>query len=96
MPTLKGTEASLSYVQCFLYFLSSSKNVFIFHITCLETFWTDLVKLKATNELTRQTNKNSQTQTTVWWLPEEKGGQGEVVKGKEGQIYDDRRFDFRW
>ena len=27
VPTLKGTEASLSYVQCFLYFLSSSINV---------------------------------------------------------------------
>ena len=27
VPTLKGTEASLSYVQCFLYFVSSSINV---------------------------------------------------------------------
>ena len=43
MPTLKGTEASLSYVQCFLYLVSSSINVFIFHITWLATFWTDLV-----------------------------------------------------
>ena len=30
--TLKGTEASLSYVQCFLYLVSSSINVSIFHI----------------------------------------------------------------
>ncbi|KAF6086176.1 hypothetical protein HJG60_008382 [Phyllostomus discolor] len=30
MPTLKGTEASLSYVQCFLYLVSSSVNVSIF------------------------------------------------------------------
>ena len=27
VPTLKGTEASLSYVQCFLYLVSSSINV---------------------------------------------------------------------
>ena len=33
VPTLKGTEASLSYVQCFLYLVSSSINVSIFHIT---------------------------------------------------------------
>ena len=43
MPTLKGTEESLSYVQCFLYLVSSSINVSIFHITWLDTFWTDLV-----------------------------------------------------
>ena len=30
MPTLKGTEASLSYVQCFLYLVSSSINVSYF------------------------------------------------------------------
>ena len=30
MPPLKGTEASLSYVQCFLYLVSSSINVSIF------------------------------------------------------------------
>ena len=33
VPALKGTEASLSCVQCFLYPVSSSINVFIFHIT---------------------------------------------------------------
>ena len=27
MPTLKGTEVLLSYVQCFLYLVSSSINV---------------------------------------------------------------------
>ena len=43
VPTLKGTEASLSYVQCFLYLVSSSVNISFFHITCLDTFWTDLV-----------------------------------------------------
>ena len=42
MPTLKGTEASLSHVQCFLYLVSSSINVSVFHITWLDTFWTDL------------------------------------------------------
>ena len=43
MPTLKGTEASLSYVQGFSYPVSSSINVSIFHITGLDTSWTDLV-----------------------------------------------------
>ena len=42
VPTLEGTEASLSYVQCVLYLVSSSINVFIFHSTWLDTFWTDL------------------------------------------------------
>ena len=38
---LKGTEASLSYVQCFLYLVSSSINACasIFHITWMDTFW---------------------------------------------------------
>ena len=31
MATLKGTEASLSYVQCFLYLVSFSINVSAFH-----------------------------------------------------------------
>ena len=43
VPTLKGTAALLSYVQRFLYFVSSSINVSIFHITWLDSFWTDLV-----------------------------------------------------
>ena len=43
VPTVKGTEASLSYVQCFLYNVSSSINVSIVHVTCLDTFWTDLI-----------------------------------------------------
>ena len=41
VPTLKGTEVSLSCVQCFLYLVSSSKNVSSFHSTWLDTFWTD-------------------------------------------------------
>ena len=36
VPTFKGTEVSLSYVQCFLY-LVSSVSVSIFHITWLDT-----------------------------------------------------------
>ena len=44
--TLKGSEVSLSYVQCFLYLLCSSINVSIFHIIWLNTFWTDLVIYK--------------------------------------------------
>ena len=46
MLTLKGTEVSVSYVQCFLCLVSSSINVSIFHITWLDTFWTDLVSLQ--------------------------------------------------
>ena len=42
VPTLKGTETSLSYVECSLYLVSSSINVSIFHIMWLDTFWTDL------------------------------------------------------
>ena len=37
-PTLKGTEASSSYVQCFLYLVSSSVNVSIFRISWLDIF----------------------------------------------------------
>ena len=40
MPTLRRTEVSLSYVQCFLSLVSSSINVSIFHCTWLDTFWT--------------------------------------------------------
>ena len=43
MLTLKGTKASLSYVQGFLYLVSSSINVSIFYIAQLDTFWTDLI-----------------------------------------------------
>ena len=43
VPTLKVTEESLYYVQCFLYLVSSSINVSIFHITWLDSFWADLV-----------------------------------------------------
>ena len=38
VPTLKGTEASSSQVQCFLYLVSSSITVSIFHVTWLGTF----------------------------------------------------------
>ena len=41
--TLKGTEVSLSYLQDFLYLVSSSINVSISPITWLDTFWTDLI-----------------------------------------------------
>ena len=45
MPTLKGTEVSLSYVQCFLYLISFWINVSIFHSVWLDTFWTGLIYL---------------------------------------------------
>ena len=38
VPTLKGTEASLSYVQRFLYLVSSSIHVSIFHSTWMDIF----------------------------------------------------------
>ena len=47
MPTLKETKASSSYVQCFLYLVSSSINVFIFYIIWLDTFWKDHIYIAA-------------------------------------------------
>ena len=47
------------------------------------------IKLKATNKQTIKANNNSQTQTTVWWLPEGRGWG--IVKGKVGQIHSDGR-----
>ena len=41
VPTLKGTEASLSNVRWFLYLVSSSTDVSIFYVTWLDTFWRD-------------------------------------------------------
>lgn len=42
MPTLKGTEVSLSCAQCFSYLVSSLINVSVFRITWLAgTSWTD-------------------------------------------------------
>ena len=46
LSTLKGTKVSLSCEQCFLYLLFSSISVSIFHITWLDTFWTDLLYQK--------------------------------------------------
>ena len=43
VPALKGTEASLSCVQCFLCLVSSPINASIFHITWLDTFWIELI-----------------------------------------------------
>ena len=40
VPALKGTEVSLSFVQCFSYLISSI-NVSIFHGKWLDVFWTD-------------------------------------------------------
>ena len=39
-------------------------------------------KVKSNKWTTRKPNENSQTQKTVWWLPEGKG----IVRGKVGQI----------
>ena len=55
VPTLKGTEVSLSYIQCFLYLISSSINVSTFHNTWMDTFWTDDVN----KELLQLNNKKN-------------------------------------
>ena len=39
--SLKGTAVSLFHIQCFLYLVSSSINVSIFHSACRDTFWAD-------------------------------------------------------
>ena len=44
VPTLKGTEVSLSYVRYVLY-LVSLINISIFHSTWLDAFWPDLTYL---------------------------------------------------
>ena len=56
VPTLKGTEVSLSYVQRFLYLVPSSVSISIFHITWLETFWTDLIYANILNKLQMTVN----------------------------------------
>ena len=55
VPTLRGTEASLSYVQCLLYLVSSSRNAPIFHSTRMDTFWTDLLCWTMTRSTTAGT-----------------------------------------
>ena len=43
-------DASLSYVQCFLYLVSSSINASIFHSTWLDTLWKDLTSLSSSSQ----------------------------------------------
>ena len=43
----EGTEASLSGVQCFLYFISSSISISNFYIIWLVNFWTDFLARSA-------------------------------------------------
>ena len=40
---LEGDRGIIVLCTCFLYIVSSSINVSIFHITWLDTFWTDLI-----------------------------------------------------
>ena len=56
VPSLMGTEASLSYVRCFLYLVSSSVNLSIFHITWLDNFWIDLVYTHQNQKTKTKTN----------------------------------------
>ena len=64
MPTLKGTQVSLSYVQCFLY-LVSSINVSIFHITWLDTFCPDLVCSLICSESGNAECYNTKSKTSI-------------------------------
>ena len=43
--TLKGAEASLFFVQCFLCLISFSTHISIFHSTLLDTFWVDMYNI---------------------------------------------------
>ena len=47
------------------------------------------IKLKATNEQTRITNKTHRHRQ--WFGGDQREGGGGAVKGKGGQLYDDRR-----
>ena len=49
---MKGTKASLFYVQCLLYLVSSSISVSIFHSTRLDIFWTALIYVLVSNPST--------------------------------------------
>ena len=51
-------EASLPCVQCFLYLVSFSVNVSIFHVTWMDTLWTDLYISRLRNSLLLSKNKN--------------------------------------
>ena len=51
------------------------------------------INLKATNEQTRERNKQKLTDTDNSMVVTRGKGRG-IVKGKEGQIHSDRRFDF--
>ena len=68
MPTLNGTEVSWSYVQCFLYLVFSSINVSIFHITWLDTFWTDFVNQSYLTILETRTKKELATEKYIFFL----------------------------
>ena len=65
LSALKGTEASLSYVQCFLYLVSSSISVSVFHVTLLDTFWPDLIYYTFMSRNPKWLNKNNKP---IWEL----------------------------
>ena len=78
VPTLKGTEGSLSYVQCFFYLASSLINVSIFHIIWLHTFWTGIIyyseikkilKIKRKSQGLRQRIKQIAKANEAEWHP---------------------------
>ena len=65
--TFKGTEASLFYVQFFLYLVSFSISVSIFHITWLDTFWTDLIVNNL--DLRDHIQITIENAFSLYWLP---------------------------
>ena len=67
MSTFKGTEASLFYVQFFLYLVSFSISVSIFHITWLDTFWTDLIVNNL--DLRDHIQITIENAFSLYWLP---------------------------
>ena len=74
VPTLKGTEASLFYVQCFLYLISSSINASIFHSICLDTLWTNIyMKLITLQGRLRWARGSSVLFSYAWNKTETKG-----------------------
>ena len=83
---MKGTEASLSCVQCFLYLVSPSVNVSIFHSAWLHAFWTDLVFFPwyEVPRTVQFTEIGSGREGARGWRPEE--GRGVCAQWTESQF----------
>ena len=69
MPTLKGAEESLSYVQCFLYLVSSSINVTILTY-CMAGYFLNRPRILHANRVVMilEGNYNAITCTDIIYL----------------------------